>query len=158
MTMPVLKLASSDTSLSVEFWWSGDRFAHRLVDGHSGVMVSIEGEPTECWPTSAPIQQLSLESLHVGNALMGVGSAGVSHYSVSVHWEDSNQSSLIFDFACRCKTKPAFLGSTYRANERFHIEPMAGSIIAGSEDEIQVVPNSLADSGTLRWSYRVGTR
>ncbi|GAA5507273.1 hypothetical protein [Novipirellula caenicola] len=159
MTSAPLALTSPDGSLRVEFRWCEDRFVHQILGGEASsdenaVMASVNGTADQAWPCSPPIQQLSLESLPVGDALLGVGSAGVSHWSVSVHWQESaTEPTLFFDFACRCKQTPEFLGSTYHTNPRFKIEPGDGSELSVEGDRTLIRPAAADSSGTLRWTY-----
>ncbi|TWU23295.1 hypothetical protein Pla52o_28310 [Novipirellula galeiformis] len=161
MTTAPLALKSPDGSLRVEFHWCEDRFVHQILGadsptGENTVMASVNGTADQTWPCSPPIQQLSLESLPVGDALLGVGAAGVSHWSVSVHWlEAAEEPTLFFDFACRCKQTPEFLGSTYRPNSRFKIEAGEGSQLTIDGDQTQIRPASTDASGTLRWTYTI---
>ncbi|EMI20931.1 hypothetical protein RMSM_02143 [Rhodopirellula maiorica SM1] len=161
MTTAQLVLASPDGSLRVEFRWCEDRFVHQILGEEPAsdeipTMASVNGTADQAWPCSPPIQQLSLESLPVGDALLGVGSAGVSHWSVSVHWQESaEQPTLFFDFACRCKQTPEFLGSTYHANPRFKIEAGEGSELSIDGERTQIRPTSADSAGTLRWTYSI---
>ncbi|MFG0261784.1 MAG: hypothetical protein ACF788_05275 [Novipirellula sp. JB048] len=156
-----LALTSPDGSLRVEFRWCDDRFVHQISSDASATdaraaMPSVNGTADQAWPCSPPIQQLSLESLPVGDALLGVGSAGTSHWSVSVHWlETATEPTLFFDFACRCKQTPEFLGSTYRLDSRFKIEAGDDSLLTQEGDQIQIQPASSDTSSTLRWTYRI---
>lgn len=109
---PIL-LASDDRRLRVEFDWRGDRFAHRIFVDDVPIAESIDGDADDPWPPSPPLQQLSLEQINGAPVVLGVGSAGRSHWSISV--ELSLQSNAVkFDMACRCPAGIGFLGSTYR--------------------------------------------
>ena len=98
------------------FVWSGDRYAHRLAVTDGGqeqvCFESLEGAAGEAWPPSPALQQLSFQPGASGSqcALL-VGMAGKSHWSLSV---EANESSLVFDVACRVQQSPEWLGSSYR--------------------------------------------
>jgi hypothetical protein len=98
------------------FVWSGDRYAHRLEvtdDGQEpSCFESLEGAPGEAWPPSPALQQLSFQpGASGGQCALLVGMAGKSHWSLSV---EANESSLVFDVACRVQQSPEWLGSSYR--------------------------------------------
>jgi hypothetical protein len=109
--------------LRVEFFKSGDRYAHRLSavvadDGGRETVVplaeSVEGDNDDPWPPSPPLQSLSIEELADGRtAALLVGMAGRSHWSASVEVAPGLGSPK-FQLACRFTTVPDRLGSTYR--------------------------------------------
>jgi hypothetical protein len=98
------------------FFWSGDRYAHRLEwTGEGGDMLaleSLEGMGHQFWPPSPPLQQLSLEPRESGRtcALL-LGMAGRSHWSASV---EARGLTLVFDVACRVQQPFDRLGSSYQ--------------------------------------------
>lgn len=113
--------------LRVEFFKSGDRYAHRLVavlldDGGGETVValaeSVEGASDDPWPPSPPLQSLSIEELTLDRtAALLVGMAGRSHWSASVEAEFPPRpfvGALRFQLACRISSVPDRLGSTYR--------------------------------------------
>src|SRR5436190_4759521 len=75
--------------LRAEFIWHGDRFAHiiSLVNPHGDIqplLESIEGTTADDWPSSPPLQSLSVEKLPDGRPVaLLVGMAGGSHWSAS---------------------------------------------------------------------------
>ncbi|TWT82242.1 hypothetical protein CA13_37040 [Planctomycetes bacterium CA13] len=161
MTAP-LSLISPDGSFSVRFKWNGDRYAHWLIgeDGNGNEicsMNSIEGRGETDWPSSPPIQQLSLEKMQMADVLLGLGGAGLSHWSISVHWVSLAEAPAVkFELACRYKTKPIFLGSQYESNDGFTITPGEDSELVRSGDSILVQPHRLmSDRGTICWSYSI---
>lgn len=105
--------------LSTSFRWDAGRYRHgitlRRVDGE--IVDHWEDEVQsneEDWPASPPIQQLSLETIQGAAALLGVGQAGKSHWSISVEAIRCDaQPALKFDIACRCRARPSWLGSSY---------------------------------------------
>lgn len=105
-----------------------------------------------------------------GTAIVGVGSAGTTHYSVSV--SAAPEGGLRFEFACRLLTPAGWLGTTYAAGgaaSTVAIEPHGGAVATtiaapdGGLEGLQIVPApadapspSGAEKGsTVQWSYRV---
>lgn len=92
-----LPAPTSGQLLRLEFEWSGDRWLHRwlLVDptGESGaplvLLSSIEGTPEQVWPPAPPLQDISRHELPSGPAILGVGMAGIGHWSASFSVEHS---------------------------------------------------------------------
>ena len=98
-----------------------DRILHEVsVKRHGGwdaVLTSVEGDPSQDWPPSPPLQSLHIERPpgEHERALL-VGMAGRSHWSASVML-DVHTSRLRFDIACRVPGGlTARLGVTYRSN------------------------------------------
>jgi hypothetical protein len=112
-------LDSAGNGLRVTFFWRVDRYAHRIERIEGGVAVplidSIEGSDLDRWPSSPPLQQLSIENLPDGRTVaLLVGMAGSSHWSLTAE-RDANDIALLFDVACRVKEEGAVLGSAYRS-------------------------------------------
>ena len=171
MSAPLqLSVASVDGhSLTVTFQFVNGRFRQliSLSDAHGVVHDqwedAIESADSD-WPSSPPIQQLSLESINDRPTLLGVGQAGKSHWSISVEQDDtSEKKALRFDLACRTRSLPLWLGSTY---ERLAMPPSAKqSLVMRSENGTQSDANALAIRcdlthagearypATFRWSY-----
>ena len=116
-------IANHDRTLAVEFHRHNDRWAHeiriRAEEGQSQSLVatSIEGTVSDHWPPSPPLQEISQEHVNGRPALMGVGMAGRSHWSLSVSQADLNngQQALLFDWACLANDPNSVqqLGSQY---------------------------------------------
>ncbi|MCA9189347.1 MAG: hypothetical protein R3E01_21530 [Pirellulaceae bacterium] len=115
----------SGSEITVEFSRNGDRFAHRVnwrsTEGIvSTLLKSAEGDDSQAWPPSPPLQQCHPQELPHGlRTIMGVGRAGRSHWSLVVEAHPDNVtdwtstgSQLVFDVACRCPQE-GWLGSTY---------------------------------------------
>jgi hypothetical protein len=114
--VPGLELwCRGNSHVRLSFFWSGDRYAHRLewVDEGSRVVCleSLEGADYQFWPPSPALQQLNVQSEVSGKqcALL-LGMAGKSHWSASI---EVSGSTLIFDVACRIQQPPERLGSSY---------------------------------------------
>jgi hypothetical protein len=120
-------------TLRVRFFQNGDRYTHAIdlvsVDETRTLLESVEGDDTDVWPPSPPMQHLNVswiasdtEQRHVA---MLVGGAGSSHWSMCVAVSDSEGQptekqygmwgeQLLFEVACRTQKPPVWLGNTYR--------------------------------------------
>ncbi len=80
-------LDEEQTGLRLVFTWIGDRFNHRVERVVCGEVVgawhSVESDSSTTWPTSPPLQQLSIEPIEETPVAFGVGSAGVSYWSMA---------------------------------------------------------------------------
>ncbi|MDA7978103.1 MAG: hypothetical protein MPJ50_04955 [Pirellulales bacterium] len=113
--------ALSAGPLRLEFHRSADRYAHSLKCVNDGVpcelMASIEGQGTERFPPSPPLQQLHFEEHGGKQVAMLVGMAEGNHWSAAISAENE---SLEFDIACHTSARLvaheySSLGSTYHA-------------------------------------------
>ncbi len=150
-----VSLATKCGRLNVEFRWLADRFAQRLVDEHGHVLgESIEGDDSDVWPPSPPLQQLSRESVNDDHVILGVGAAGKSHWSISVEVVASDSGEgLKYDLACRCKSPPSWLGSSYRLDPTLRLTVLENSVLCQDDHCHRVTPPSLSDEKTYRWAY-----
>ncbi len=164
-------ISSDDGRLSVEFRWQEDRFTQRiLLDGRE-VARSVEGDASQSWPPSPPLQQLSLERIHGVETILAVGAAGQTHFSLSAAIDGIGGAapSVRFDLAARCKAESAPIQSTYRIADSITVEVERGEIRFVSADrnpwrEVVIYPRSVdsdtptaATPVTWRWSYRVAS-
>lgn len=111
-------LDAAGRGLRVRFNRTADRVAHVvefIVEGRSvPLLESIEGDSSQNWPVSPPLQQAHFEPrAGLGDVALLVGMAGRSHWSLSVEPEPQ-AASLLFDAACRVIGAPQQLGSRYR--------------------------------------------
>ena len=112
-------LDSTGAVLRVEFVRQGDRYGHRLVavdkDGRELlVLESVEGNTSDSWPSSPPLQNLSIETLPDGRRVaLLVGMAGRGHWSASIE-ALPDSAGFIFDIACRTTAGEPALSSSYR--------------------------------------------
>ncbi|MFV1964809.1 MAG: hypothetical protein ACC628_05260 [Pirellulaceae bacterium] len=161
-----------------------DRIAHTLGLRHGGIdrplLTSLERTGEESWPSSPPLQQVSVESLPDGRrAAFLVGMAGRSHWSLSIA-EGACGQDWLFDVACRVQQNPVWLGSSYHAlvpirdanhsTAVLEADPVAVRISVESipgapatnlrihEDQLTVVQegDNRCPPATFRWKYRVG--
>lgn len=151
-------------AITLEFRWSVDRFGHRIEVAGQTVAESIDGDGGQGWPPSPPLQQLSLEEIDGHPTLLGVGSAGRCHWSVSVApLPTSVGSGFVFDWACRVKglAEPSpdrWLGSRYRIDRR-RTDPQIFSPLGETRHEFdpsgpEVILRPPALEATTRWRYR----
>ena len=181
-TEPFEKTLTSG-GLELVFSWQLDRWQHmlrtRLPDGTRGD-VCLETAPRLAtdnpqWPSSPPLVEIAEMQLPQGPALLGVGLAGKSHYSLSVTSEPGG--TLLFEFACRLATPAGWLGTTYVVREVGRavpvlIEPVGLAEVSTSgarPDQpqnsriLQISPGSTDDNGkkssergsTVQWGYRL---
>ena len=119
--LPVATLLAGP--LSVRYIKSADRLAHCIglrsltngLESFLPILESIEGDASEAWPVSPPMQQIVQESIGQNSApvLLGVGLSGNGHWSSAV--EAATSSSLKLDVACKNSKPASYLGSRYRA-------------------------------------------
>jgi hypothetical protein len=140
-----------------QFTWAGDRWQHRVSIRRPGGETSVDAwESVEGpwpagadprWPASPVLAELSAVALPraepaAGQAVVGVGLAGRSHFSAAIAPDPDRPSAIRFEIACRLTEPPGWLGSTYQVGGRV----------------VQVVPR--AASGplprTVTWSYSLG--
>lgn len=141
---PPLRIVAG--SSVAEFVWHGDRWRHELLTA-AGRWESLEGPADEAgdarWPASPVLVEVSLAILAGGPAVLGVGLAGRSHFSLSVAACPVRTDTILFEAACRIHEAPAWLGSSYRAPD--------GRIVR--------ISAALArPPATVAWSYTIGPR
>ena len=146
-------VSSLDGRLVAKFTWQGDRYGHQLSFDGKVVGSSIEGDAAENWPTSPPIQQVSLEQIDGRQMVLGVGAAGRSHWSISVGPCPDDDNALKFDLACRCKESPGLLGSSYHLATPLQLFALEGQL--NCQDSMQQILAAPTNEATRRWSYRL---
>ena len=165
-----IETANGDT-LWVEFYKLADRYQHAILLRRGGapqealeVLRSAEGDASEAWPPSPPLQSLSIETLGDGrHVALLVGMAGRGHWSASIE-PDAERTGLIFDIACRSAVRPERLLSCYEVGPGFDqvrltaesAPPAPASITRDGEWLAVTCPlPSHAVGPTWRWRYRV---
>ncbi len=127
------------------FTWVGDRWTHAVQLANGRRWHSTEGSASlGCdprWPPSPPLTEVSLVEVGSRGALLGVGLAGRSHFSLSVVACSLRGDTLLFEVACRIHEPAGWLGSTYHGDN--------GPICL----EAGFSPSPPA---TLSWAYRIG--
>ena len=142
---PVASVESVGTDgivLRVEFLKVGDRLTHRFValdeNGDSMVLLeAIEADLQEKWPCSPVLQELNLETVGEARQLVAmlVGKAGQAHWSVVFRpTEDVSAARLVIEVACRVKSLPAWVGSSYSLGKE--VERLATEHCAGLETQL----------------------
>lgn len=168
--------------LALRLIWQQDRFGHVIELLRNGqrqpLLSTVADAPQAAWPNNTPLQQASLETIDGRLAILGVGLAGTSHWSLSIETLTGDNVGLRIDCACRCSSIPERLGS------RYHWEPevdcqtdaFAGILFrtadacvqvapdeehtlitcSASERLCDIVPESLGDdqAKTIRWCYQ----
>lgn len=118
-------LDPSGNGLRAEFQWKEDRFEHQLFAVTATeiipLLISVEGDSSDFWPCSPPLKEFSESYIqsdeNQGTVRLLIGAAGSTHWAASVDVAGENakdKPTLIFDIACRLKTEPKWLGSTYK--------------------------------------------
>lgn len=151
-----LTIQTANQRLTVEFTWKTDRYVHRITSDAGCEITSVDGTPEEPWPSSPPIQQLSLESIEGQLVLLGVGAAGSGHWSISVSSVvDGDDEALKFELACRSREVPDRLASTYRCEgSQLHLEARSGiSEVTKAAEAVVLTANLAGDGRTRQWSY-----
>lgn len=165
MQSQVIESRSPDgVGIRIEFAWLGDRFGHVVlrIDKDAAVqplLESIETLGADAWPTSPPLQSLSLHTLPSGQpAALLVGMAGSCHWSASVE-AVAGHAALQFDIACRHSPQPQWLGSRYRilrkSEKVVNIAADTGRITYAA-DVAAIEPDTTSEkSPTTRWRYTI---
>jgi len=159
------QLASSNSKpLLIEFALRDDRFATQVrYEGSDDVLLeSIEGIANEAdninWPRSSPLQEVVPQSDSEGDYLAGIGRAGKSHWSVIVR-PLSNRLGFDFDFACRAKEEPVWLGSSYRVSSACKVNfESEDSDVTSNQEELCISPRGDTPASfpaTIRWRYQL---
>jgi len=104
--------------LVVEFTWGGDRWTHAVGIVGGPVWTSVEGPAAvggdPRWPASPVLVEVSLAGREMRPAVVGLGLAGRSHFSLCVAPHPEGGARLLFEAACRIHEPAGWLGSTYR--------------------------------------------
>ena len=139
----------SAAGLRLQFARSGDRFVHQVLwldtaGNEHLLLTTAEGDDTNPWPPSPPLQDLHLESRGGGATVaLAVGMAGRSHWSLSVEALPAGE--LRFDVACRTIDPPGPLGSSYHlVISSFCSLAMQFLYLAGSEHCCRVTARSIS--------------
>ncbi len=144
--MPPAAVEFASGRSRLRFWWAGDRWQHEVATP-AGHWESLEGceqageDPS--WPRSPVFTEVSLVDSPAGGAILGVGLAGRSHFSLAVSRRPHEPDTLLFEAACRIQDLPIRLGSTYR----------------GADESIVRLAARVPDPpATACWAYQIGPR
>jgi hypothetical protein len=144
-TRGAVRLAAGRLLLDLE--WLGDRWMHRVTIDDRIVAESIEGAADgrdPAWPASPAIVEVSRIDAAGRPAIVGVGLAGRSHFSLSVTPHRTLADTLLFEAACRIVEPATWLGSTYR--------------VAAGQPTVPVAATAAAPPATVQWAYCIGPR
>ncbi len=159
----------SNQTLILNFSQHGDRFATSVLLNSSDQVLlaeSIEGSADEgmaAWPRSSPLQEILPQTIDGLDLLAGIGMAGKSHWSVIVK-PLLDRPGFDFEFACRVKESPDFLGSTYRLpsradNQSVRLRAESTDAVIQVEDEQLVIRPEIgpdiAFPSTVQWQYQL---
>ncbi len=147
----------SNGQLRIEFDKNNDRFAHRVFLGETPLLQSIEGDDSDPWPPSPPLQELSVEDLG-GDGPVGllVGMAGKCHWSMSV---EGASGSYLFDVACRISQGEPSLLSTYRVLGDGDVTVLPDRVRLGTTGKTLELQDESGDGvSPLRFQFDESTR
>ncbi len=161
--MAPLSMQSPGGLLTIEFTWHVDRYTHVIRSAESEVLASVEGGGDDAWPTSPPIQQLSLETIDGRDVLLGVGAAGRGHWSISVRGTRRDHlDALRIELACRSKANPVNCRSTYDlastqpGTASMKVLAHLGDVSAATESaRVVITPPEPIGTTTTQWAYDV---
>ena len=128
--------------LAVEFRYENDCIAHRIVgtglDGETvPLLESVEGDFHRSWPKSPMLQALNVDDLRNGDfsienrqsSAMLIGTTGNGHWSLTIEpYHNEATVGLAFDVACRVRSLPPQLTSSYRISESVKANSSAQSL------------------------------
>lgn len=107
---------ATDIAVRVNLAFEQDRFVTEISGIFDSAVVSllrsVEGTSQDVWPPSGALQEVLPQEHETGRLLAAVGRAGKSHWSTVVLCSEP-AGTVEFDFACRVKEQPTWLGSTY---------------------------------------------
>lgn len=186
---PTIIIEATDaqaTGTRIVFEWLEDRYRHAIYCvclGDAALLAeSVEGDTFSPWPRSPPLQQLHKQLRATGGeVLFATGMAGKSHWSGSVATSGRD---IKFEFACRYRVSPEWLGVTYRVADgvraeqhhdasvifqvgdslqpiRIATEDVYPSAIELSANTIRIAANPIlhmATATTNRWAYSLQLR
>ncbi|QDV67951.1 hypothetical protein Poly24_16570 [Rosistilla carotiformis] len=134
-------------ALALRLVWQQDRFGHAIdvlqAGQRSPLLETVVDPAPTAWPRNTPLQQASLETIDGRLAILGVGLAGTSHWSLSLETLAGESVGLRIDCACRCTTAPESLGSQYRWADGIdcQTDAFAGILFRGDQVCVQVAPD-----------------
>lgn len=168
-TLPSVELASPDSAhpqLLLVGQMVYDRFVTEIQffdgDSKTPLLRSVEGDAKAIWPPSSPLQEIVEQQNDAGPFLAGVGQSGKSHWSVIVSCL-TDETGFEFDFACRVKTEPEWIGSRYKLLNATALKLTSGDGCSIEQNaDIAVFSADLLPEQpfpkTIRWKYRLSLR
>ena len=121
--------------LCLRFSRIGDRFQLRLqVDG-ALLLETVNSGADEAWPAAPPLQQLHEQVLPTGAVVLGVGSAGTTHWSASFAAKEPGV--VWCEYAARVSRTwdPAsqWLGTSFRIGEGWELSSSENALALSSK-------------------------
>ncbi|WP_417739857.1 hypothetical protein [Rosistilla oblonga] len=147
--------------LALRLVWQEDRFGHAIEQLRGGkrtlLLETLADSAAVPWPANPPLQQASLETIDGRLAILGVGLAGTSHWSISMETLAGDSQGLRIDCACRCTSLPESLGSGYRWAEGVdcQTDAFAGILFRADEACVQIAPDDQQTVATCSSDDRV---
>lgn len=145
--LSIISQPIDETSFGLNFYWNGDRFEHTVFAQTHGasqdivLLTSSEGNDSEEWPPSPPLQDFHLQEIGTSKVAMAVGMAGSSHWSAACSLHQSTaEVRFHFDMACRADGTPNWLGSTYQCSSelQFNDAPTRARLIRLPKFELEI--------------------
>ncbi len=141
----LVRLAAGMTVL--EFIWNSDRWRHEVRTSGGRAWRSVEGSAgpnsDPRWPASPVLTEVSLVEVAGRTAVLGLGLAGRSHFSLCVTVHPVQADTLLFEAACRIHSTAGWIGSSYNDTE-------------GVATQIEPPGHPPDPPATVLWSYTVG--
>ncbi|MEO1618659.1 MAG: hypothetical protein AAFV88_22610 [Planctomycetota bacterium] len=141
-------------SAVVRFRWASDRYVHE-IDAGGQSLSTFESDIRPNWPAAPPLQQLSIEAISERPVAFGVGCAGSSHWSVSV---ESTETGFRFDWACKTKESPEYLGTQYEGTAMKAVVDASNCHQITQWGHCFLPAAELQGAGTYRWCYEIEAR
>ena len=170
--------------LRIQARWVADRFHHEVLlvtpESVESLLKSKEGTPEDDWPTSPPLQDVSVQEVHGNPTMLGVGMAGESHWSLSFMATDEQPVAVNCDIACLVRKAPGGpVGSIYRlestarqsggqvvlspsglVGQKVRIECVESDRLTGSiqalSSQLVITPGEPVNGpATVQWKYRI---
>jgi hypothetical protein len=134
----------------IVFLRAHDRWRHVVALANGSQLESVEGPRNIAadprWPASPALTDVSLVGAAGRPAVVGLGLAGRSHFSVSVAAHPDRPDTLLFEVACRIQEPPGPLGSTYTRTDGSTVQVAP----AAAPATVSALPR------TVEWQYTIG--
>ncbi len=176
--IPLLLNEPTGCGLAIVFHKAGDRHRHDVSRSEGGGSILLRSRDTgTAWPSSPPLQQL-VRQVRNGHALiLGLGTAGTSHWSASFETIEEG-ATVEVQVACRLGGPASWLGTTYELvgdsvcgehnprgiaidfdGRRLWISPGKGTKAAydRATRRIAITPDDVSTDmpRTIQWQYRI---
>ena len=123
--------------LCLRFARAGDRFQLRLLVDGTPLLEAAAGEDNAAWPSAPPLQQLHEQVLPTGPVVLGVGSAGTTHWSASFSVREPGV--VWCEYAARVsrawEASSQWLGTTFRSSEGWEWSSAGNELILSNSKQ-----------------------